>query len=268
LGTQTKTKQDKHIFYEAISQRIRRKMKLPGKLLSALLLLTFLAACNLPGVQVNTNISPQDQAATVVAMTLQAGGITTSPGSASTPFASPVPPKPTVKPTLSINTNNAQCRSGPGTNFKVVATYPSGTIVDLLAKDTADGFWIVKDPASADLCWVQVQDATPGGSFESLPEVTPQASTASVPARPGSINYTFNCDNATLTTSMKWSDSADNENGYRVYRLGTQIADLPANTTSFDENIPYDIGTSITYSIEAYNDSGPSAQRSITFHCP
>jgi len=252
----------------AVLEIHRRKMKLPSKLLPALLILSFLVACNFPGNKVNTSISPQDQAATIVAMTLQASGIATSSGFISTPFASPAPPTPTVKPTLTINTNNAKCRSGPGANFKVSATYPSGTIVDLVAKDTADGFWIVKDPASGDLCWIQVQDATAAGSFSSLPEVTPQASTASVPARPGSINYSYSCDNATLTTKMSWTDAADNENGYHVYRLGTQIADLPANSSSFTENIPYTAGTSITYSVEAYNDSGASAQRSITFQCP
>ena len=244
-------------------------MKSISKLLPALLVLSFLAACNFPGINANTSISPQDQAATVVAMTLQASGISTAPGFVSTPFASPAPPTPTVKPTLSINTNNAKCRSGPSSDSKVIATYPGGTIVDMVARDTADSYWAVKDPASGDLCWIQAQDATPGGSFDSLPEVTPQASSAAgVPARPGSINYTFSCDNATLTTNMSWTDAADNENGYRVYRLGTQVADLPANSTSFSENIPYTAGTSITYSVEAYNDSGASPQRSITFHCP
>ncbi len=243
-------------------------LKLRYKVLPSLILLLMLAACNLPAVQVNQGISPVDQAATIVAMTLQAQGLPTSAGPAATPFASPVPPTPTVKPTLYINANDAKCRSGPGPDFKVIASFNLGTTVDLIAKDTADGYWIVKDPTSADLCWIQAQDATPSGSFDLLPEITPQVSTQNVPASPTIFYPNFFCDTTSLTTTLTWNDVADNENGYRLYRGGIQIADLPANSTTFNETISFTFGSQTTYAVEAYNDAGTSPQKTLTFKCP
>ena len=245
-------------------------MKYPYKILPALTILLMLAACNLPSLQVNQNLSPNDQAATIVAMTLQAGGLPTSQGAIpTTPFASPAAATPTVaKPLLFINNSDTKCRSGPGPNFKVVATFGSGVTVEMVGKDTADSYWLVKDPGSAEDCWVQAQNGTPSGGFDTLPEVTPQAVSQGAPARPGSIIYNFSCDNSSLTTSLSRADSADNENGYHVFRLGNQIADLPANSTSYSDTVNYTLGTQMTYSIEAYNDAGVSEQRSITFTCP
>ena len=150
----------------------------------------------------------------------------------------------------------------------MIATFNKGVTVDMIAKDTADGYWLVKDPASADICWVQAQDATPGGSFDSLPEVTPQATAnASVPNRPGSLFFNYKCDSTSTTTTLTWADNADNENGYHVFRLGNLIADLPANSTAYTDTASISPGIQLTFSVEAYNDSGASAQRTITFTC-
>ena len=242
-------------------------MKSPKALsmfLSALILAAL--ACNI-GFQAPSSDS-RAAAATIVAMTLSAQGLPTSTGTTvATPFISPVAPTPTVKPTLHINANNAKCRSGPSQDSKVIATFNAGATVDMIAKDTADGYWIVKDPGSGDTCWVRAQDATPGGSFDSLPEVTPQASAQSVPTRPGSLFYNYSCDNTSVTTTLTWADAANNENGYRVYRLGNLIADLPANSTAYADTANVPFGTQLTYSVEAYNDAGASAQRSVTFTC-
>jgi uncharacterized protein YgiM (DUF1202 family) len=237
------------------------------KLLAVLIILVIaLSACNL-----STNppsADPLSAASTIVAQTLQAHGSPTTQGLiASTPFASPAVATATAKPTLFINTDKSKCRSGPGPDFKVIATFSTGTTVDLVAKDSADSYWLVKDPSSANMCFVQAQDATPAGSFESLPEVTPQPATNNAPARPGSINYTFSCDNTSVTTKLSWSDNANNENGYHVDRLGSQIADLPPNSNSYTDTIDYTLGAQMTYSVEAYNDAGVSQSRTITFTC-
>jgi hypothetical protein len=202
-------------------------------------------------------------------MTLKAQGLPTSPGpSAATPFASPAAATATIKPTLHINNNNSKCRGGPSQDDKVIASLNKGMTVDLIAKDTADGYWLVKYAPTRDICWVQAKDATPGGSFGNLPEVMPQATVNStVPNRPGSLFYNYQCDSNTTTTTLTWADTADNESGYHVYRLGNLIADLPANSTSYTDNANVPPGTQLTYSVEAYNSSGASAQRSATFTC-
>lgn len=236
----------------------------------AVMLMTLAASCNL-GVR-RPPANPKDAASTIVAMTLSAQGLPTSSGYVASPLPSPPPATPTTRPTLYINANNAKCRGGPSTDFKVLATYTSGTVVDLIAKDTTNGYWIVKDPSSADICWVQASDATPGGSFESLPEITPQASTALLPSAPTIFYPNYTCEatgsSSTLTTNLTWNDNADNENGYRLYRNGTQIADLAANSTTFSETIDFVLGTQETYAVEAYNDAGASPQKTLSFKCP
>lgn len=225
-----------------------------------------LPACNL--ITTPQSSDPLSAASTIVAMTLQAQGLPTSQGViASTPFASPVVATPTVKPTLFINTDKSKCTSGPGPDFKLIATFKTGTVVDLVGKDSADSYWLVKDPSSANVCFIQAQYATPSGNFESLPEVTPQATTSKVPARPGSINYTFSCDNTSVTTNLSWTDNANNENGYHVDRLGSQIADLPPNSNAYTDTTDYTLGAQMAYSVEAYNDAGVSLSRTITFTC-
>lgn len=206
--------------------------------------------------------SPLDAAATIVAMTLKAQGVSSAPPAATTAASSPTAPlaTATTKPTVHINANSADCRSGPGPNFKLVASFSAGTTVDMIAKDTADGYWLVADPSSGSSCWVQAKDATPGGSFDLLPEVTPKASVSQkVPAKPGSsssFNY-WEYDCAARTVTLRWIDVADNENGYHIYRNGELIADLPPGSTSYLDTISS--GGSLSYSIRAYNDVGESA---------
>ena len=172
---------------------------------------------------------------------------------------------PTTRPTLYIHADNASCRTGPGNDFKVIATFPAGTTLDMAGKDSADGYWIVVDPVSHNLCWIQAQDATPAGSFDLLSEMTPQASDQNVPAKPMALGWPFFCAyNAdggfTVTTQLTWMDAANNENGYRVYRAGIQIADLPANATSYKDTTNVPANTVIIYGVEAYNDAGASPQ--------
>jgi hypothetical protein len=243
-------------------------MKSTGTLLLlAITLVLGILACDIGGQ--TPSASALNAAATVVSMTLQAQGTSAPAAALATPSSSPVPATATTKPALTIKTNKAACRNGPGPNYDLVASYSTGTVVDMIAKDTADGYWLVKDPASGSSCWVKTLDATPGGSFDLLPEVTPAANASNgAPAAPTVFYPNYTCDATTLTNTLKWNDAADNENGYRLYRDGSLIADLPANTTTFFESFTFTFGSQLTYAIEAYNDLGTSSQRTLTFHCP
>ena len=243
-------------------------MKRQIRNLAALLAALLLAACTLPGFQAEPSLSPIDQAATIVAGTLQAGGISTSVAGAAQASETPAPPTATTKPSLYINTNGAKCRGGPGQNFEEITSYSTGTTVDLIAKDTADGYWLVKDPSSGNSCWVQVQDSSPGGSFELLPEVTPQAVSQSAPGRPRRGNWNYSCDNTTLTMLLGWNAPTGTVNGYRVYRFGTLLADLPGSTTSYQETIPFTYGSNMSYAVEAFNAAGAGPQVTWEFTCP
>ena len=53
-------------------------------------------------------------------------------------------------------------------------------------------------------------------------------------------------------------DSSNDENGFRIYRAGTQIADVPANTTTYKDVVNVPVNTVIIYGVAAYNEAGIS----------
>jgi hypothetical protein len=63
---------------------------------------------------------------------------------------------------------------------------------------------------------------------------------------------------------ISWINIGHDANGFRVYRNDVQIADLPADTTTFKDEIEVTVGTQLTYSVEAYNDVGISQRQTIT----
>jgi hypothetical protein len=135
----------------------------------------------------------------------------------------------------------------------------------MIAKDTADGYWLVKDPGSGSSCWVETQDATPSGSFDLLPEVTPQANAAKVPGTPRSLRWDYTCTynpggGLSVTTNMSWLAGDSSVNGYRIYRQGNHIADLPANATTFTDTTIIAFGEQLIYGVAAFNEAGASPQ--------
>ncbi len=207
-------------------------------------------------------------ASTLVAMTFQAA---TQSASQSSKVETSVPAAtPTSRPVLYIN-NNVQCRTGTKANFKVVATFTPGAVVDIIGKHTVDSAWLVTVPNSPDTCWVLAQDASPSGSYENLPDVTPQPSAQKPPAMPPTISWPFICSYVQgnvyeVKIQLSWSSPASDVNGYRVYRFNMQIADLPATTTTFADTTNVDMGSKLTYSVEAYNDAGVSPRKSVTIN--
>jgi hypothetical protein len=81
------------------------------------------------------------------------------------------------------------------------------------------------------------------------------AATASL-ARPGGLTYTYECNTGAINVTLSWTDVADNEDGYRIYRDGNKVADLAADSTSYTETVPGS-GT-YTYKIAAFNAAGES----------
>ncbi|MFZ1043246.1 MAG: hypothetical protein WCA79_00390 [Anaerolineales bacterium] len=234
-------------------------------LILAGLLILFSAACGTIS-KTPEPLTVNEAASTLVALTDQAA---TQSAHLSTATLPPPTSTPTfVKPLLYIN-DNTQCRTGTSSNFQAVAALSAGVTVELIGKDTPQSAWLIKVPNNADTCWVLAGDGSPSGDYESLPEVTPQPSTQKPPGIPVFVSWNYYCtySNGVLykaTVNLSWIDPANDANGFRVYRQGTQIADLPTKTTSIIDTVEVVTGTDLSYSIAAYNDAGISPQQTKT----
>jgi hypothetical protein len=74
--------------------------------------------------------------------------------------------------------------------------------------------------------------------------------------RPGGLTYTYDCTTGSVNISLSWSDAANGEDGYRIYRDGTKVADLASGSTSYSEIAP-GAGT-YTYKVAAFDATGES----------
>jgi Bacterial SH3 domain len=243
------------------------------KLWMGVCILTLAAlACNINAAP--TSPPAQSALATIVAQTMQVVmSETTSPPPLNTPVntpfeaSTPSATQTAVKAILTIN-QNTNCRSGPSADSNIITAFTPGTTLEIVGKDSADDFWLVKLPNTEDTCWASGQYATPSGGYASLPEVTPTASTAQgVPTKPGSLFYQYSCSFGNLTTQLTWADTSDNETGFHVYRNDALIATLPANSTSYTDTTTIPAGSTITYGVTAFNNVGESAARTQSFQC-
>jgi hypothetical protein len=95
---------------------------------------------------------------------------------------------------------------------------------------------------------------------------------ALIPAHPENLTYTFECTVDGSAITFTWTDAASNEDGYRVYRDGSQIKELSAGVTAYTDNVPRIAGY-YTYTIVAFNTVGESkaatmAAKNVEAVCP
>lgn len=243
------------------------KYLLVTRKLSVLLLAALLAGCNLPAG------TPTPDSALLAASTLAAGTLTALAESAAAPTQTPPPsasPTQTTTPepaSLTINANT-NCRSGPGQDYEVLAILPPGYTSPIYGKIKDRDYWVVDNPKGGQ-CWAYGEFATFIGGFASAPEATaPPTATASLPAVPRALRYTYVCTFTDVTTSLTWTDASNNESGFRVYRNSQLIADLAAGASAYTDITESSPGAGFTYSVEAYNSTGASPQATIGFNCP
>jgi hypothetical protein len=230
----------------------------PSVLVISILVTLALSACS-SAAPTQSAATVQDTASTLVALTFQAA---TQSAANNPPTSLPAATATLAPPRLYVNAD-VKCRTGIGSDFRVVVSFPAPTTVDMIGKDSADAAWLVQVPNSTDSCWVQAQDSSPSGSFQALPETTPQPSTEQLPSAPLYLSYPFFCSyeqglQYKVTINLSWTNTAKDANGFRVYRQNVLVTELPSNTTSFTDTVDVQIGSALTYSVEAYNDAGAS----------
>jgi hypothetical protein len=251
-----------------------------ASLAGACLILAILA-CSLPST--NQPLTVEEQAGTAIAETLTAqpaNGIdktdtataavtpTITAGSTATSAA-----KPTITPTYSTPfltvLQQTNCREGPGQDYQVVFTYLAKVKLEIIGRYDPTNFWLVKSPDSkSGTCWMWGEYTEASGSYWVVPTVTPPpTATMPPPQAPANRQWNFSCSGGNATFNLTWEDRATNETGYRIFRDGEAVAELPANSTSWTETIPLESGEDATYYLQVFGPSGTVNTATITISC-
>lgn len=247
--------------------------------LPALVLILATLACNMPFEQ----IPPPGEVQTAAALTVQAAIIT--PSVASTISPSPIPRTPTltrttppgetttITPTYSVPIltvrESTNCRTGPGESYDVVITYLDGKELEIVGRYDPGNFWLVKSNESpTGTCWLWGEFAEVSGSFWAVSSVTPPpTATARPPRAPGILSWEFFCSDGNLTFTVTWADNANNEEGYRIFRNGQALVELPANSTTYTDSYDISPDESVEYYLQVYGPSGTANSSIMRMRC-
>ncbi len=232
-----------------------------------LAVITSLASCNVPA-----SSSSNSAVMTAAALTVQAA-LSSTPA-AQQPLGTPtapgnneiLPSQTFSQPMVSVG-EVTNCREGPDVNYERVTQVQPGEQVEIVGFFPPN-YWLVSTKQGT--CWLYGEFATPVGSFAAVPTVTaPPTPTGKPPEALSFQKWDISCDYVTnqATVNLKWTDKAESETGYRIYRNGTAIAELAANTTEFSEIITLLSGQSVGYSVEVFSPAGSEQSKTITLTC-
>ena len=221
-----------------------------------------LASCNLP-----VSSSPNPEMMTSAAQTVQAAINSAPLASPTNDQIVPAGTDASFSPPYITVEDVTNCRTGPGVNYERVTQIAPGEKVDVIGV-FPPSYWIVSSKSG--ICWISVDFSTPGGSVQVVPTVTaPPTPTGSPPVGVGFQKWNIDCNYVSnqATVLLIWSDKADNETGYRVYRNGGVVAELPANSTQFTEVITLLAGQSAGYKVEVFSPAGSASSKTISLAC-
>lgn len=251
----------------------RIKLSIP-----ALILVAAILACNGPATA--EPLSVDDQAATIIAATLQAQAsngsdvpmtatasitalATSTPAGAATTTITPTYSVPMLKVLEQTN-----CREGPGQNYEVLFTYLANKKLEIVGRFDPNNFWLVKSAESpTGTCWLWGEYVEVTGSYWVVPSVTPPATKTLIPPQAPAPVWNFTCSGGTMTFTMEWTDKANNETGYRVFRNGEPVAELPANSTSYADSIALLAGENAEYYLQVFGPNGSANSSVMRMSC-
>ena len=251
-------------------------------ILTTLILIASLLACNLPGS--GEQVPPPSDVQTAAALTVEALLIpppsVTATASQQEQAILTKTPTPTVGPTGTITPTysvpmlkvleQTNCRTGPGQDYEVVYTYLAWKELEIVGNYPQENYWLVKSAESpTGECWLWGEYVEVRGSFWVVSSVTPPPTATIPPPQAPAAEWEYFCSYATgqIDVSLKWADVATNETGYRIIRNGQVVAELPAGSTSYVETITLVAGEKTIYEIEAFNSTGAKRSSPISFEC-
>jgi len=111
---------------------------------------------------------------------------TATPTTASVATATPAPPTPTPNPVVSLNPDTSQqinVRSGPGTDYPVIASFKAGAIAVVVGRNADQSWWDVKLEGVTSPGWVNARLVKLTGNADAVPveKVAPPPPTPTAP---------------------------------------------------------------------------------------
>ena len=149
-----------------------------------------LSACNLPDTLATAEVSsPTEQTLATATATIELTPTQAQVANTQTPtLTATETPLPEPSATATPETPGAEvvresnCRAGPAGNYELVAKYPVGQKLDVVAKDLGAGYWFVTNPEKPEeQCYLLAQNIKIEGDTSVLPKFTPPASPTSAP---------------------------------------------------------------------------------------
>lgn len=248
--------------------------------LATLALIASILACNFPSAE---QVPPPSDVQTAAALTVEALLVPSATATvkqevqaSATNTTSPTAgPTGTITPTYSVPMlkvlEQTNCRTGPGQDYEVVYTYLQWKELEIVGAYPQENYWLVKSSESpTGECWLWGGYVEVRGSYWVVSSVTPPpTATKAPPSAPSIQKWDFFCSTAAgqMEITIQWTDRADNETGYRVIRDDVVVAELPADTSKFNETILLGSGENVTYYIEVYNSSGAVRSTPIKLSC-
>jgi len=251
-------------------------------ILAGISLILSILACNLE------QVAPPNEVQTAAALTLQAILTPSMTASLATPaitatasaqvtltsstvvsLTTTTSQTPTYSvPMLTVN-KSTNCRTGPGEEYEVVFTYLTGKQLEIVGRYDPGNFWLVKSNESPNgTCWLWGQFVELTGSYWAVSSVTPPPTATSAPPRgPGIDKWEFSCSGGSLTFTVIWVDNASNETGYRIFRNGEQIAELPADTTTYTDVFAVSADQRVEYYVQVFSPFGTANSSVMPMRC-
>ena len=246
-------------------------------MIAAVSLIFIILGCTLP------NTGPQPPAPeiqTAAAQTLQViltpsiSASTQLSSVANTPLATATRVGATTQtPTYSVPMltvrEQTNCRAGPGQDYEILFTYLAGKELEIVGRYDPDNYWLVKAVESpTGTCWLWGEYVEVTGSYGAVPSVTPPATVTSAPPQaPSIVEWEFSCAGGTMTFTVRWEDKANNETGYRVFRNGEAVAELPANSTAYTDTMSPTGNENVDYYLQVYSPFGSANSSIMRMNC-
>ena len=161
------------------------------------------------------------------------------------------------------------CRAGPGQDYEILFTYLTGKKLEIVGRYDSDNYWLVKSAESpTGTCWLWGEYTEVTGSYWAVSSVTPPATvTTAPPQAPSIVEWKFSCSGGTMTFIVSWEDKASNETGYRVFRNGEVVAELPANSTAYTDTMTPTGNENVDYYLQVYSPFGSANSSIMRMNC-